>query len=356
MKKFVIKILIYVLAFCIIAILPCVLLDPYNVFHPFHVRDNGVEPNKNFIKMTYIKANPDKFDSFMFGSSLTGMVNPENVPEASCYNMTHSGGIPSETLANLKTMLKSGIVPKKIFLGLESISYSDCYENRCSNRMRCPYEYSRTNPLKFLELYIDPAVNIEALKTVMASETENNSVVEDVFYNNGGYPFYGYTWKFDENEARRTLEETKSQMRTAISSGTLSSDRPQYMDEALESVKEIVKLCKENNIELTVFTNPMYYETFSDAVIKQCYLMFLSELAEITPYYNFCGFNDYTTDLHYYHEDKTHFLVELGDIMLDVMCNDAENEKIPTQGFGTYVTKNNVGELIKLFSSPDTYA
>ena len=350
MKKFVLKLIIYILIFGILIILPCILLDPYNVFHPFHVRDNGVEPNKNYIKMTYILANAQKFDAFMFGSSLTGMINAENIPNVKCYNMTHSGGIASETAANLKTMLNAGIIPKEIYLGLESISYSDCYENRCSNRMRCPYEYSRTNPLEFISLYIDPAVNIEALKTVLSNDNENNSTVEEIFYNNGGYPFYGYTWEYDMAEADARLNEVTAQYTAAVEKGELSAERPQYMDEALDSVREIVALCNENNIKLTVFTNPIYYETFSDAVLNLCYLDFLEELAEITPYYNFSGFNKYTTDLSCYHEDKTHFLVELGDIMLDTMCSGKTAPETLNEGFGTYVTEDNVQELLKILT------
>ena len=34
-------------------------IDPYNVFHWSSVRDNGVEPNKNYVKTQYILHHPE---------------------------------------------------------------------------------------------------------------------------------------------------------------------------------------------------------------------------------------------------------------------------------------------------------
>ena len=190
-------ILLIILAACFA---PCELQDPYNVFHVNNVRDNGIEPNKNFIKMAYIKSNPKKFDAFMFGSSLTGMVNAQNIQDTNCYNMSHSGGLATESCENIKTLIDSGIIPKEIFLGLEPISFSDSIENRRKDRMRCPYEYSESNPFDFWSLYLSPKMNIEASRIIREYEPMNSeyqAINKDVFYNNGGYPFYGYTWNYD---------------------------------------------------------------------------------------------------------------------------------------------------------------
>ena len=356
MKKFAVKVIVYILAFCAIAILPCILLDPYSVFHPLAVKDNGVEPNKNYTKMVYIKKNPEKFDSFIFGSSLAGMVNPENIPDAKCYNMTHSGGVVPEFEANLRTMLKAGIVPKKIFVGLETGCYTDLPQNRNGDRMRVSYEYSQTNPLDFWGLYIDPAVNIDALRTVIStniiSDLEKEAFTRD-YYANGGYPYYGFTWEFDREKAESDLRNSKERFQAAVRSNSLSAEHYAYMDEALSSMKNIVDLCEENEIELTVFVCPVYFETFEKASRETGFIEFLKELAEITPYYSFCGFNDYTEDPASYHEDRSHFLVELGDVMIDSMCKGINDEHLLSQGFGVHVTEENVEEFVKTITEID---
>lgn len=354
MKKFAVRVTAYILAFVMIAILPCILLDPYSVFHPLHVRDNGVEPNKNYTKMVYIKKNPDKFDSFIFGSSLAGMVNPENIPGCTCYNMTHSGGVIPEFEANLKTLLKAGIIPQKLLIGLENGCYTDTRENRNGDRMRVSYEYSRTNPLDFWGLYIDPAVNIDALKTVISSNTisaEEKEAFTRVFYENGGYPYYGFSWNFDREEAAADLAASKERFRTAAAEDGFSQEHHLFMDEALSSMREIAALCEENGIELTVFVCPIYFETFENAALHTGFFEFLEELAEITPYYNFSGYNRYTEDPASYHEDRSHFLVELGDVMIDAMFNGQCEEALTEQGFGVYVTEENVGQVLGILKN-----
>lgn len=62
MKKFIVEIFPFVVFCVLITIMIPVSIDPYNVFHVNHVRDNGIEPNKNYIKMSYILENPDIFE------------------------------------------------------------------------------------------------------------------------------------------------------------------------------------------------------------------------------------------------------------------------------------------------------
>ena len=79
--------------FCVLfTLLFCLITDPYNVFHADAIRDNGVEANKNYIKMNYILKHPDKFDSYMFGNSHVSSIHVEKLEGVHCYNMTYSSG------------------------------------------------------------------------------------------------------------------------------------------------------------------------------------------------------------------------------------------------------------------------
>ena len=67
------------------------------------------------------------------------------------------------------------------------------------------------------------------------------------------------------------------------------------MQENLGYIKEIAELCRENNIRLVIFTNPMHYITYMNSLDNN-YLEFLKGLADITDFYNFSSLNDITLD------------------------------------------------------------
>ena len=72
MKKFLIKCLAFAIILGVIFIPFAVIVDPYNIFHPDTIVNNGVEPNKSYVKMRNVLKHPDKYDSFLFGSSRVG--------------------------------------------------------------------------------------------------------------------------------------------------------------------------------------------------------------------------------------------------------------------------------------------
>ena len=122
MKIFLKKIAPFVFFILLLEIAIPILSDPYNVFHWRRIRDNGVEPNSNYIKMEYILHNPDKFDSFLFGSSRTGFIDVEKIPDGKWYNMSYSEGLPEEHLENLRELIANGIIPKNVMIGVDNIS------------------------------------------------------------------------------------------------------------------------------------------------------------------------------------------------------------------------------------------
>ena len=117
MRRFLRKIAPFVIFILILELASPMAVDPYNVFHWQKIRDNGVEPNSKYIKMQDILHNPDKFDSFLFGSSRTGFVDVENIPDGKWYNMSYSEGLPAEHLENLQEMIANGIIPKNVMIG-----------------------------------------------------------------------------------------------------------------------------------------------------------------------------------------------------------------------------------------------
>lgn len=328
MKKFIGKVCIFGVYALIITVLVPVLIDPYNVFHKDKIRDNGIEPNKNYIKMSYVLDNPDKFDSFLFGSSRVGAIHTDKIEGENCYNMTYSVGLPAEHLANLKTMISNGIIPEKVYMGVDSISYTVDYESHYADKLKSPYEYSQTNPIDFFLLYLNPMDAVTSLSETLSNEKEEDYVSN--FYEYGWWCGYDLTKQFDWTNVQ-------------ISTGT-----GYYMDETLQQIQEMADLCQNNGIEFIVFTNPVY-ELIYEESLKQDYLVFLERLADITPYYNFSGINDITTNTDNY-IDSSHYNAYIGDMILECICNGKQYDGLYEDGFGMYVTGENVDELLEILN------
>jgi len=301
-------------------------IDPYNIFHKADIRENGVEPNKNYIKMCYVLENPDKFDSFLFGSSRVGAIHTENMKGVKCYNMTYSAGTPKEHLQNLNTLVSHGIIPDRVYIGLDSMSYTEDYREHTTQLYRSPYEYSESNPTEFYSMYLNPFITLYSLVTTM--KFKNTKEDNTVFYEYGWWCEY-----FKGGEADWTDVDPQI-------------GNSNCMDDTLNTMSELVEFCHNEQIELVVFTNPMYEVTYR-ASVERDYLVFLEKLAQITSFYNFSGINDITTDTVNF-ADPGHYNAYVGDMMIECMCNHKNYEGLYEQGFGMYVSKENIDEFIQI--------
>ena len=339
MKKFILKLLAFVLILVIILAALCVVIDPFNVFHPLSIRNNGVEPNKNYIKTCYILSEPDKFNSFVFGASNVGNLHTDKMP-GSCYNMTYSSGFPDEYLETLRTFIENGIIPDKIYVGLSNLSFSGKGEYHLDDPMRSPYWYAKEHPFKFWKMYLNPATVGSSVIEVMAESQYNKDSIA-VFYDYGWNYDYNYVTTYDFGD--NTPEEQKAELDGTIIEGT----RLPY-EGMLEKLEEMIALCNENNIELEFFMVPFYYGQQLDDV----YIEYLQDVAEITPFWNFCGYNDIVFDSANY-IDYAHYNAEVGDMIINCMCYGERYDDLYEDGFGMYVTEDNVGELIEKISGTE---
>lgn len=324
MKKFIGKVLLMAAFIAVFTVGFSAVVDPYNVFHWANLQDNGVEPNKNYIKMNYILANPDKFDAFMFGSSRVGSIHVEKITDVTCYNMTYSQGVPAEHLANLQTMIDAGIVPQRVYVGVDNLSYTYDPAVHDTEPVRSSYEYLKAHPLAFVKMYMNTALVFESLETSIG-HTKTEGYAEN-FYTYGAWNYYGGA----------TLADAAGPLTPSV--GT-----DMRMEETLSEIRQIADLCEANGIELILFTNPMVDLTY-EAALDQDYLEFLDQLAQVHPYYNFSGLNAITTD-HTNFVDTSHYSAFVGDMILDAFDGTVDSD-LYAQGFGVYVTEENVDDLL----------
>ena len=339
MKKFVIRAMIWGTCCVAFTLLFCILVDPYNVFHPLDIRDNGVEPDKNYIKMVYILDNPQKFDSYMFGSSRVSSIHTEKLEGEKCYNMTYSSAAVWEHLDNVKTMIANGVNIKKIYIGLDSMSYTMDVRGREDDPMRQSYEYAKANPVKFWIDHLDTANTFKSLNTSLKHQSKEN--FQEIFYE------YGWSMDYDLPGMDYNIG--------AWSQPSIgdSPDADEQFDRVLECTRELKSICDENGIELVIFLNPVLFKAYI-ASKPQGYREFMRELAQITDYYNFSGVNDLTVDYSNY-TDPSHYRAQIGDILIDFFNNGTVDERLYEQGFGWHVDAGNVDELIDVLDATEKW-
>lgn len=302
-------------------------IDPYNVFHWKSARDNGVEPNKNYVKTQYVLHHPEQYDTFIFGNSRVGSIDASKIGNT-CYNMYYSEGLPAEHYENLKAFVAAGVDVKTVYLGIDDVS---CFVDPAihdDQLIRRPFRAEEPG-IVFLADYLDPSVALQSLETI-ANYTGEEPGFRERLYSTGNY-------YLDTDLTAESLE---------------LEEWPNYFawygEGAIEDIRELKNFCDTNEIELIVFVNPEYERRFDEAV-EQGYLDFLKELAGFTGYYCFCGYNDITTDMANFH-DISHYRQNVGDLMIQVMRGEDGGktlQSLQAQGFGRYVTVANAEEVIE---------
>lgn len=299
-------------------------IDPYNVFHWRSVRDNGVEPNHNYIKTQYVIHNPERYNMFIFGNSRVGSLDAAKVLDGNCYNMYYSEGLPKENYENLLAFIEAGVQMERIYLGIDDVACFTDPKLHDDQLIRRPFRADEPD-IAFWWDYMDPSVALQSLETIL--------------------PYRG-----TEDIGTRLYATGNYHLETSLTEESLLLEEwPNYFtwhgEEALEDIRQIVELCKQEEIELMVFVNPEYQVRFDEAV-ERGYLDFLRQLADVTDYYSFCGYNSITTDVQYFH-DISHFRMEVGDLMLSVMQSMDIDPALQEEGFGQYVEKETVDAYIK---------
>lgn len=325
MKKFVKKCSVYILAIILFSVVFSVTVDPYSIYHYDKIRVHNGECNLRYVKTKYILNNPDKFDSYLFGSSRVGYIHTEqlNSSENRWYNMTYSNALLPEIKETIKTFIKNDIIPQNIMIGIDSVDGSDAYAH-IDDLLRKPYPTTFQDAVRFHLSYMNPAVAFESLFTLQQGSDEEK--VREQFYEYGGIYENGsksYNWDkipIVENEINRVA--------TA------------HTDHTLQVLEEIVTLCEEHSINLILFTTPLHISAYCDSMDQE-FLLFITKAASIHDIYCFSSINDINTNNDNYWEE-IHYDSNVGDLILQrIFAEESFDRKLLSQGFGVLLNKDN---------------
>lgn len=338
----------------IISVVVCVVLfitgmnyfvDPFGYFH-FKGGDYGsvdfqmtTEQYLRFFKAEHIKNFPDNYDAYIIGGSKTGSYRPEKFSEIDgyrYYNVWTSGGSVQNYYYYTKYILENTNA-KKIIINLSGGEVR-AFDRQNTDVTIIPAQV--TGQSVFLEnlefLFKDVSVAFDMLKEEREGKTP-------VYYGNpttGERNLEKYYTARSENYEKFTqkyvLKKFDSHM-NRLFAGTVANEA---YEENLEALREMKRMCDEKGVEFELMLAPAFIGEMSEHDCE-AYWDYMQELALITDYWDFSGYNDINLNPYNFYNEG-HFFYEVSDLVVDTITGRNSYE-----GFGVYVTRENIYEHIQ---------
>jgi hypothetical protein len=310
-----------------------IFIDPFGIFfdhNEFVYYTN--ENNKRAGKIRYILKYPDRFDSFIFGSSRVNFVNCDRCSDGKFFNMTYSGGSPRDHLHDLRMMIKGGIKVNKVIIGADFLSFFKPDMIDEMKMLRTPYPVTIDEYYHFYKQYI---LNIPQKELFLANLINYDTNRQQPI---GNGQFYSATWDSSINtnpSGHIRLNSFRSPVSHYLSR--------QEFQKGLDYLKELIHFLEKQHIEYTLFIHPTNVTTYLNINLPT-YLILLENLAQITGFYDFSGLNSICINhLNFY--ESSHYRLQTGDLIIDRLYN-RKNQELPAD-FGILVNKKNIRKHIE---------
>ncbi len=344
MKRIFLKLIfISILSVCTLAVYNYI-VDPYGIVHNSSLDlgfEPGYEPNQHYARMRHLVNDEVSWDSYLFGSSRVGKINPDLIPDGNYYNMNYSEGVPGEHLDDIKIMLQKGLPVKNVMIGLDNTSYLINPEDHMGQDLRHPYDASFFRRIFFQIKYLCFAPRISIGRYMRFKK--NDPVITFGILGNGMQNLEKIDAKIESN-IERHINDKRFRKANIIPFDKASEHKyMKLMDYAIRDIAEIVELSEKHNFNVYFFVNPTHVKYYLQGNPYH-FLIFKQKLAEVTGYWDFSGLNSITTNNYNYYE-TSHYRAMIGDLIICRMTN-CSNISVP-EDFGGYVTRENVNYHIK---------
>lgn len=321
-------------------------VDPFGYFH-FKGGDYenvdfqmNTEQYLRFFKSEHIKNFSDEYDAYIIGGSKTGSYRPEKLSEMDGYNYYNvwcSAGSVQNYYYYAKYILENTNA-KKIIINLSGGEVRFFDRQNGSDVNVIPAEV--TGKSVFMEnlefLFKDVHVAIEKYEKQKSGKVKKN-------YENpttGERTLQKYYKARNKNYQKFTnkyvLKKFDQHMQRLFTT-TVVQDAYQ---ENLDALQEIKDLCDAKGVEFMLMLAPSFIGEMSEHD-SPLYWDYMNKLVMITDYWDFSGYHDIDLNPYNYYNEG-HFFFEIADLVVDTITG-----KDSYEGFGTYVTKENVYEHLQ---------
>lgn len=328
------------------------LVDPQDIFKTpnyWGINHEKITKDRNdrlFKAVDVVRLQPN---TIIVGSSRTKQgIDPESAVLVAnngdnVYNLALNGPNFYEVRRYIEHAIYNQPELEQIILGIDFFMFNQDLDNQPT------FKESR---LEKEQIIIGDAVqNLFSLDTLANSleiakaSIESPATVNDNYGDNGFMPNRNY----DNGE---TIWRFHQSIRLYYS---LHSDY-QFSESFWNDFKDVVRLCKENNIELKVFISPSHsthWESIYQTKRGEVFNEWKRKLVEFVPLWDFSGYNSITTEsIDKYmtnYVDNSHYTPEVGELILQRIYG-YETEEIP-EDFGILLTPENIEQHLDKIKS-----
>lgn len=288
-------------------------VDPMGIFRQdFSLQ--VIEPNQHYAKMKYLTSEVQDYDSFIFGSSKAGNIDSRRLAGGKFYNMTYSMGVPYEWQKDLEILVSKGYEIKKIVLCLDEESYTRTHDQNVSF-LRWPFSDNKWDQWTFETKYLFRMPDFKVTKEALYALNKDKPFRVRYDIHDTGIPFKDTREIYIDENIETHLQDERFEMKW--------SPHLPKMDESLQALRAIRKLCNNKGIDLTVVFTPIHHKKLATA--RQNRLEeYKSKVAEIVDFIDFSRDHPIAKDNRYWFE-QVHFRSKVGDLMVDRINGDQED-------------------------------
>jgi hypothetical protein len=254
---------------------------PYPIFDIINLRIN---------KFNYLEKNYNQYDSYLIGGSRALVYRETDLNRYTNNNFYNYAGIRSDiydSLIAIRYLLKR----QQVKMIIIQIGVDDLYlysENNENLLQRSHYKLIEENRYIYYFKYIFSFDLIKTVSNYISLKFLNINKI-----NTSPDEFYLYT-KFEE-----LIKEDPSKFFNGQFSKNLYIKLPEYkknkIKQNIEALREIKKLTEESNTQLIIITAPLNHFMYHK-IKKEDLELYLNQIKEITPFWNFTTLNSITLD------------------------------------------------------------
>lgn len=322
-------------------------VDPFGVFGDKVLDDYAYDMTQNprVAKIAYLQDHFDDYDSYIIGSSKVASLSCETFERytgGKYYNLTWYGGKLGDEVRCAKYLLDHDQVRHMVlmFEPQNALDFATGTHD-LKERMHCAADGS--SPLLFYGSYLfsHPQYAVDKLT---ARLQRGYLVTPDAVY----LPQTGvYNKERRDVEIIGSLDAYEAENGYQFPSHGVMGALP-HIDECAQAIAELRALCAEKGVELTVCAAAQYDEdiwSYDHADIAKLW----RAVAQTGPFWDFSGLSSISGDPRYFY-DVNHFRNAVGDMMAARIYGD--DTVWTPQGFGSYVTADNVEARLEEFYQP----
>jgi hypothetical protein len=330
-KKWLIRVLVGSLSVITLNTLFLYITDTYGIANPKGNLFYTI-PNQRFAVVEYLLENKNKYDTFIFGSSKVGSINPNHFKNKKAYNVTIGAGIPHEHLLLLKLLLKNNVNIKHIYIGLDDFSpHVTLEQHEELFDLKSHYLTTESSRLKFYLFYFMRNIKSGDRKHFKYKFFEKNLDNQQLLADIQNTIFYQK--KFYEDALKIDLNNNVDLNNTKFEIPIIVSTEYNNILNTVEDIENIIQICKENNITYSIVVNPIHKTTY-EAINLDNFNDFKKRLSFITSYYDFSEPSFINNNNEYWHE-TSHYTMEVGNMILSKIYDNNSTIK----DFGIYIEK-----------------